>query len=159
MHDKGKIPFKSSLGSLGFQCVVLNKNRNAFLIGERAHTSDYKPGWLTLPGGIFELDDTKKAVQKACLRELTEEVTINVKIKSLRLRAILREQNNLGTILLIEAETDSNVPRERIKRTKVGGNEEWENNELEWIDIADLNTLSKPLMEGITFLKLNPIYK
>ena len=154
-----KIPFQDSLGSLGFQCVVLDKNRTAFLIGERAHTSDYQPGWFTVPGGIFEKEDVEGRIQEACLRELTEEVKVKVKEETLKLRAIIREQNDMGVILFTEIETNMIVPKERTYRTKIRGNEEWEKNELKWVRFDEIPLLpSNRLMEGLEFLKHHQLY-
>ncbi len=155
-----KIPFKDSLGSLGFQCVVLDKNRTAFLIGERAHTSDYQPGWLTVPGGIFEREDVEGDVQEACLRELIEEITVKVKKDTLKLRAIIREQNDMGVILLTEIETEIIVPEESKHREIIRGNEEWERKELRWVRFDEISQLPfNRLMEGLEFLKHHQLYE
>ena len=151
VHEKDnlKVP---KYGSLGFQAIITDPSHSYLLIGERSHESEYMPGYLTLPGGIFESSDLKKSLVKACLREINEELPLSIKKESFHVIAMLSELKQLGTCLLVEAETTENLSLS-ISNHKIVGNEEWEKNQLEWIlfsQISDLDT--NRLMEGLCYL-------
>ncbi|MHA1450017.1 MAG: NUDIX domain-containing protein [Candidatus Hodarchaeales archaeon] len=151
-HVEERMRLPESLGPLGFQTFVVNRERTHFLIGKRSLASEYMPGSLTIPGGMFEEEDAGKSVTAACLRELQEELELYVDESSFRAIALLREKNDIGSILLTEvmiAEIVSLDTRRGIK-----GNEEWEGNELQWLSFSDIDTLvGCSLMEGLMYLE------
>ncbi|UCE13352.1 MAG: NUDIX hydrolase [Candidatus Heimdallarchaeota archaeon] len=145
----------SEHGSLGFQAIITNPpSHSLLLVGERSHESEYKPGFLTIPGGIFESDDARNSLTNACVRELDEEINVPLNINSFYLIAMLPEANQLGTCLLIEVETTEEHARTVMPNLKVTGNEEWEENQLEWLSFSQICDLKKNrLMEGLSFLR------
>ncbi|MFX0211265.1 MAG: NUDIX domain-containing protein [Candidatus Hodarchaeota archaeon] len=152
IEDDLRVP---NYGSLGFQAIITDSTHAYLLMGERAHTSEYKPGYLAIPGGIFEKNDSRKSILEACLRELEEEIVIDVDQESFYLVAILREASKLGICLLVEVETMKNVSS---SEGKVDGNEEWERNQLEWIKFSQICDLEQDrLMEGLNFLRSKSI--
>ncbi len=147
--DNLKVP---KYGSLGFQAIITDPSHSYLLIGERSHGSDYRPGYLTLPGGIFETSDLEKSLVEACLREINEEIPIGINEESFHLIAILPEVKQLGTCLLVEAETTERYYQSDFNH-KISGNEEWEKNQLEWISFPKISDLDKNrLMEGLCYL-------
>ncbi len=154
LEDKLKVP---NYGSLGFQAIITDPTHSYLLMGERAHTSEYKPGYLAIPGGIFEKSDSEKSLLEACMRELQEEITIKVNQESFYLVAMVREASKLGTCLLTEVETIDDV---LSSEGKLSGNEEWERNQLEWIKFSQICDLEQDrLMEGLNFLRTKFIEK
>ncbi|UCG00859.1 MAG: NUDIX hydrolase [Candidatus Heimdallarchaeota archaeon] len=142
-------------GGLGFQAIITDPTYSYLLIGERAHTSEYKPGYKAIPGGIFEESDSKKSLLEACLRELKEEIQIDVNPESFFIIAMVREASKLGTCLIIEVET-----REDVSQQSLYGNDEWESNQLEWIEFSQVFDLKhKHLTEGLHFLRSKLIEK
>ncbi len=149
-NDNLKVP---KYGSLGFQAIISNPSHSHLLVGERSHVSEYMPGYLTLPGGIFESTDLEKSLVEACLREINEEISISTIEESFQLIAILPEIKQLGTCLLVEAET-TETNNLSDSNHKIIGNEEWENNQLEWIPFSRISTLDRNrLMEGLCYLQ------
>ncbi len=73
--ERNKIKLKESLGSIGFQLFIRDPIGDNFLLGKRAQSSEYKPGYYTIPGGMFEVDDSNDSVANACLREINEDFT------------------------------------------------------------------------------------
>lgn len=151
LKDGLKVP---EYGSLGFQAIITNPPSHSFLlVGERSHESEYKPGFLTIPGGIFEADDTKNSLINACLRELTEEISISLNRSSFYLVAILLEASYLGTCLLVEVEILLDNENPILTGQKIFGNEEWEKNQLEWILFSQIREMTqKRLTEGLSYL-------
>ena len=72
------IKLSESLGSLGFQLFVCDPKGEKFLLGERSQSSEYKPGHYTIPGGMFEVEDSIDSVANACLREIKEELYLDL---------------------------------------------------------------------------------
>jgi ADP-ribose pyrophosphatase YjhB (NUDIX family) len=148
MLERNNLPMPESLGPLGFQAVVLNQPKSHFLMGKRSEKSEYKPGYLTIPGGLFEMDDLKGSVKDACLRELNEEIDLQFDESEMHLIAILKDYG-LGINLLIE----SQILEERSTAHYVTGNEEWEN-KLQWMTFANAQNLDEKLiLEGLSFIK------
>ncbi|MHA2156728.1 MAG: NUDIX hydrolase, partial [Candidatus Hodarchaeales archaeon] len=138
-------------GSLGFQTIITDPSHSYFLIGERTHASEYKPGYLAIPGGIFEKRDSEHSLLEACMRELREEMSIEVNQESFCLVAMVREASKLGTCLIVEVETLSNV---LSSEDKIIGNEEWETKQLQWISPLQVCELNQDLlMEGLNYLR------
>ncbi|MFX1285512.1 MAG: NUDIX domain-containing protein [Promethearchaeota archaeon] len=157
VHMKDNLKFPK-YGSLGFQAIVTDPTHSYLLIGKRSHFSEYKPGYHTIPGGMFEKSDINNSLIDACLRELTEEISIDINPKSFYLIAMLLEANHLGTCLLVEVETKEKLSSSNNHESKILGNEEWENNQLEWIlfsQICDLD--QKRILEGLDFLRMRLI--
>ncbi|MFX0206380.1 MAG: NUDIX hydrolase, partial [Candidatus Hodarchaeota archaeon] len=130
--------------------IITDPKHKYLLIGERAHKSDYRPGYQAIPGGIYEKGDSESSLLKACLRELKEEVTIDVNQHSFYLIAMVREASGLGICLLVEVETTS--PDSPLK--KIQGKEEWERNILEWIKFSQIREIRHDkISERLYFLR------
>lgn len=149
-HYQNKLPLKVTMGSLGFQVLIYNPNRTHILVGERAATSDYKPGYLTVPGGIFEKDDLEGSIVTACQREIIEETSLETKSDSFKLLSIYREDHKVATGLLVEVETRNEIDVNEHSTLAISGNEEFENQQLTWFPCSRLNELKDKLMlEGL----------
>ncbi|MFW9992196.1 MAG: NUDIX domain-containing protein [Candidatus Odinarchaeota archaeon] len=132
-HERNGLRLPESLGSLGFQAVITNSNNTHLLIGERAQSSDYKPGFITLPGGIFETSDMQSSLQDACLRELREEIALPLNEQSMFSIALIRDTNHTGSIILVEGKASASFTSSELNSGTVAGNEEWEGNKLWWL--------------------------
>ena len=147
-----KIKLTESLGSLGFQLFIRDPTEENFLLGKRAQSSEYKPGHYTIPGGMFEVDDSVDSVTNACLREINEELSLNLDPNKVFLVAILRELNNLGVVLLLEYSLDKRIHSHILEQKKLVANEEWEGRYVYWFPFASINELDhKLLMEGLVY--------
>ncbi|NPE09297.1 MAG: NUDIX hydrolase [Asgard group archaeon] len=140
-HYRKKLPLVGSMGSLGFQALVYNPTRTHVLVGQRFHGSEYRPGAFALPGGIFEVQDTDSTIVTACLRELTEEISIQVKPETMKMLAIFRELNHIATGIIIEVESKEEIRGNQDSFLQVDGNEEWEKKVLKWYPIDEVATL------------------
>ncbi|MHA1971443.1 MAG: NUDIX hydrolase [Candidatus Hodarchaeales archaeon] len=152
---QNNISLPSTLGSLGFQTFIWRQQQNQrkILVGERSSSSEYMPGFLTVPGGMFESFDTQASLEKAVMRELGEEIDLELNSQDLNLIAILREQHSLGTILLLETFVISET------LDHISGNEEWERNVLSWVPLKELYNHNKAiLMEGLLYLSQECLY-
>jgi len=149
MLERNNLPMPESLGPLGFQTVILNKPKSHFIMGKRSLKSDYKPGYLTIPGGLFELSDLNGSVKDACLRELNEELDLQFDELEMFLIAILKDYG-LGVNLLIECQ----IRGGRYETNQyITGNEEWEN-KLKWTSFDNAQNLEeKIILEGLSFIK------
>ena len=149
MLERNSLPMPESLGPLGFQAIILNQPENHFLIGKRSEKSEYRPGFLTIPGGLFELEDIGGSVKSACLRELNEEMELSFDESEMFLVAILQDYS-LGINLLLECQI---LDEWNSNALFVKGNEEWEK-KLRWITFDQaLNLDEKTIMEGLSFIK------
>jgi 8-oxo-dGTP pyrophosphatase MutT (NUDIX family) len=130
-HERTDVPIQDGYGSLGVQVAIFTRDRRFLLVGERSQNSDYRPGWLTIPGGIFEETDVSNSIIEAINREMREEVTLKLR------------QNFTQ---LAESETiDVSKP--------VMGNEEWEGQVLRWLPCAELPHLNhERIFEGLDFI-------
>ncbi|NPD90643.1 MAG: NUDIX hydrolase [Asgard group archaeon] len=149
-HYENKKPLTVTNGSLGFQAKIYNPARTHLLIGQRVSTSDYKPGYTTIPGGIFEKKDLQGTIAEACIREIIEETAIEVKTETFRLLTIYREDHKVAIGLLIEVEAKKEIAVTKNESLTIPGNEEWEKQELAWYPTSKLMELKgKPLLEGL----------
>jgi len=153
-HYKKKLPLSESLGSLGFQAIIYNPSRTHVLVGQRSLGSEYRPGDFGIPGGIFEVQDTESTIVDACLRELIEEISIEVIPETMKILAIFREMNQIATGMIIEMESQEEINVSQDSFSQVEGNEEWENKVLNWYPLAQVAKLeSKISMEGVIFIQ------
>ncbi|MHA2167750.1 MAG: NUDIX hydrolase, partial [Candidatus Hodarchaeales archaeon] len=137
--ERNKIKLTESLGSLGFQLFIRDPMGENFLLGNRAQSSEYKPGHYTIPGGMFEVDDSVDSVTNACLREINEELHLTLDPNTIFLTAILRELNNLGSVLLLECSLDKKIHSHFLEQKKLVVNEEWEGSNVYWFPFASIN--------------------
>ncbi|MHA1214354.1 MAG: NUDIX hydrolase [Candidatus Hodarchaeales archaeon] len=150
---QNEIALPKTLGSLGFQIFIWNQKKDHILAGRRSLSSEYMPGFWTVPGGMFESFDTRSSLKKAVMRELQEEIDLEINTENLNLIAILPEQHNLGAILVIETSISSRTMED------ISGNEEWEYNLLKWVPLRDLyNYDPNQLMEGLLYLTQRNLY-
>ena len=146
------IKLSESLGSLGFQLFVCDPKGEKFLLGERSQSSEYKPGHYTIPGGMFEVEDSIDSVANACLREIKEELYLDLDPNTLFLTAILRELNDLGIVLLLECSLDRKIHAPILVQEKLAANEEWEGSYVYWFPFNSINELDQALlMEGLVY--------
>ncbi|MHA2232427.1 MAG: hypothetical protein ACXAB4_08040, partial [Candidatus Hodarchaeales archaeon] len=78
-HERRDIPIHDGYGSLGVQVAIFTADRRHLLVGERSRYSDYRPGWLAIPGGIFEVADVNGSINKAINREMSEEIKLKLR--------------------------------------------------------------------------------
>ena len=147
-----QMKLSESLGSLGFQIFIRDPSGERFLLGKRAHSSEYKPDHYTLPGGMFEVEDSVDSVTKACLREIEEELFLSIDPQTIYLTAILRELSNLGVVLLLECTLDNKIHSKILEQEKITANEEWEEQGVHWYRFTSISKLDHTnLMEGLLF--------
>ncbi|MFW9779069.1 MAG: NUDIX hydrolase [Candidatus Heimdallarchaeota archaeon] len=154
-HNYNKLSIPGTLGVLGCKVLITNPKETHFLLGVRSQKSEYKPGFVTLPGGLFEISDITNTVQEACLRELREELEIQVQEDVMDLIAIIRGEKGNSAILMIYTTCrtlgNGGVPDVSIP---VVGNEEFQDNLLRWTSFEQIPYLESPnLMEGLQYLK------
>jgi 8-oxo-dGTP pyrophosphatase MutT (NUDIX family) len=154
--ERNRIKLTESLGSLGFQLFIRDPTGENFLLGKRAQSSEYKPGHYTIPGGMFEVDDSVDSVTNACLREINEELNLNLDPNTIYLTAILRELSDLGVVLLLECSLNKKIHSHLLEQKELVANEEWEGCNVYWFPFASINELDhKLLMEGLVYHKMN----
>jgi ADP-ribose pyrophosphatase YjhB (NUDIX family) len=147
-----RIRLSESLGSIGFQIFIRDPNEEKFLLGKRAQFSDYKPGYYTIPGGMFEVDDCEDTVEKAILREVEEELSLCLDSSTIYLTNILRELNDLGVVLLLECTLDDKISSNILEEEKLPANEEWEEKYVYWYPYTSVSELDHScLMEGLLY--------
>lgn len=134
--------------TLGFQTIITSPDRRYILVGVRSHESMYCPSYLTTPGGMLEAEDAKGSVEAACMRELKEEVQLEVAPEKYLVAVVSNVKGVSGTNLLIEASASRGVnPKEWMS-----GNEEWVDSRLRWLPVEDLKNLdTKHALEGLVF--------
>jgi ADP-ribose pyrophosphatase YjhB (NUDIX family) len=150
VHVRTDVPIHDGFGSLGVQVAIFTQDRRFLLVGERSHSSDYRPGWLAIPGGIFEVADVNGSIIEAIDREMREEVGLKLR-PSFALRALLKMQPHTSTALLVEAQLSE---AETIDVSKpVMGNEEWERLVLRWLPCSELPRLNRErIFDGLDFI-------
>jgi ADP-ribose pyrophosphatase YjhB (NUDIX family) len=149
-HERLNVPIHDGYGSLGVQVAIFTDDRRYLLVGERNQKSDYRPGWWTIPGGIFEVTDVNGSVTKAINREMKEEVALELR-QGFILRAMLKMHPHTSTALLVEAQF---AEAEAIDVTRpVRGNEEWEEKTLRWLPCPELPHLNRErIFDGLDFI-------
>lgn len=137
-------------GTMGLQVAVFSNNRQYLLYGERSHTEMYCPGLYSLPGGMLEVKDAKQSFDSACMRELKEEVSIEVRGERHLIGIVKDLHSSVGITLIVEG-----VARKKPQAgEQVHGNEEWREKMLMWHDIDSLASLGESeVLSGLLFLK------
>ena len=144
---KLEIPMKK-YGILGNQVAIFDESEKFILVGKRKTNQRYAPGLLTLPGGMFEVDDIKLG-PSSFLRELHEEVHIN--IKKTKFIALLSEHTTNSSIFLIKGILSQEFNPHEIF---VDQDNEFEEKQLFWLHVNQLKKLHpSTLMEGLTYLQ------
>lgn len=135
-------------GCLGCQLIILSPDHQSVLIGERARDSMYCPLFLSVPGGMLETKDAEGSLEKACLRELTEEAVVDVTPEKHLLAVVGELHGRLGAILLVEMVAQEKPTLE----SPVQGNEEWTSGQLRWHPVDELDRLNlSQTLEGVSF--------
>ncbi|TFG30010.1 NUDIX domain-containing protein, partial [Candidatus Thorarchaeota archaeon] len=137
-------------GVLGIQAIIFSPDMNHVLAGIRTKESQYCPSFHAVPGGILETRDTEVSFEDACMREIVEEVDIDL-IPEKHLVALISElHGTVGIVAVISGDaTGENETNGLIK-----GNEEWVNSELSWYDVNKLDQCtSENSLEGLLFVK------
>jgi 8-oxo-dGTP pyrophosphatase MutT (NUDIX family) len=146
-HERARLPQFGK--SLGVKFVIYNQSKSEFLVGQRQRNSEYKPLYFTLPGGILEVSDLDKPVVEACLREIQEELKIQVDSSTFNLIAIIRDVDELGIQLLTEVIIVNDQDPQNLVP-----NDEWEKDSVHWITIEDLKQMDEKLiLEGLHFVR------
>ena len=137
-------------GTLGMQAIIFSSCSTHVLAGKRTENTSYCPLFHTVPGGILEVSDTKRDFESACMRELHEEVDINLKPEKYLTGIIQEYHGSVGVAAIISTSASDNPKMNE----KINGNEEWKGRELSWypVDHLDDVTLENSL-EGLLFLK------
>jgi len=137
-------------GTLGVQAILFSPDKKHILVGERSVDSMYCPLYHALPGGILEVTDSKGDFEAASLREIHEEVEVELNSEK-EVVAILSElHGTVGVVVIITGTvTDVVDVSESVK-----GNEEWSDNELSWVPVDGLGQFSSDnSLEGLLFVK------
>jgi 8-oxo-dGTP pyrophosphatase MutT (NUDIX family) len=97
---------------------------------------------------MLEAEDAKGSVEAACVRELNEEVHLEIAPEKYLLAVVSNVKGVSGANLLIEATASSAVnPKEWMS-----GNEEWEDCRLRWLPVEELGNLDmRHALEGLVF--------
>ena len=152
-HYQNKKPLMESYGSLGFQAKIYNPTRTHVLIGQRVLSSEYKPGYYAFPGGILEKKDLPGTIAEACLRERTEETSLEINTETFRILVVFREDHKVATGILVEVETKKEIDVNKNEKLTILGNEEWEKNELTWFPVTQVKELkNEQTLEGLTII-------
>ena len=137
-------------GSLGVQAALFSSDRKYLLLGQRSTEMMYCPLYYGIPGGIFEITDTDSGFESACLREVTEEVEIEIN-PEVELVALLPELHGTVGVAAIIAGTVSDTAN---VRKHVSGNEEWVDRKLSWHSVDALQEfVPDNSLEGLILVK------
>lgn len=143
--------FQYRIGVLGVQCMIFSPSGRYCLIGTRRKDQTYRPGHKAIPGGLLEEADSHFPPKVSLMREIYEETKLSFR-ENVNLAAILREQNFLSTILLLEAHLKEESRWSPDQR--VNGGDEWEGN-LRWINASELRRMKpRGLTEGLVYYQL-----
>ncbi|MGY5854379.1 MAG: hypothetical protein RTU92_12500 [Candidatus Thorarchaeota archaeon] len=137
-------------GSLGMQALVFTPDKKYTLLGERAHDSMYCPLFLSSLGGHLEMIDTESTVEEGVMREVREEMKLEVADEKNLIALVGELHGTVGVALVIEL-----VSAEIIDVDKpVVGNDEWRNHELSWNPTEFLESIGPKLaLDGVVFAK------
>ena len=137
-------------GTLGMQSIIFSQDGEYVLAGKRTENTSYCPLFHTVPGGILEVIDTKGDFESACMRELNEEVDINLKQEKYLTALIQEYHGSVGIVAAIMGMTSGNLEATE----KVSGNEEWKDRTLTWYPVDHLDDVKfMNSLEGLLFLK------
>jgi ADP-ribose pyrophosphatase YjhB (NUDIX family) len=149
-HYQNNKPLTVTYGSLGFQAKIYNPERTHVLLGQRVSTSEYKPGYYALPGGILEKKDLQGTIAEACLREIKEETFLEINTETFRVLTVFREDHKVAIGILVEVETKQEIDAEKNAKLVIPANEEWEKQELTWYSVTQVKELKdEQLLEGL----------
>lgn len=144
-----EVGFEGNRGSLGVGCFVLSPCREYVLIGRRALSLDYCPGWLSLPGGILGEADTTTSPSESFMREIFEEVKAPLK-KEANLVAMIKGCHELSVMFLLETQFSEEFAFSSQQKIP-GGDNEWEG-DLYWISKTSLIRLdNQDMLEGLVY--------
>lgn len=137
-------------GTIGMQMIVLSPDRRCLLVGQRASNLLYCPDFYSGPGGMLEVDDAEGSFEDACIREFNEEVELEIS-NHLNVHAIMSEINGtVGVVFLLSTIAKENPDTE----SSVKGNEEWQENQLFWHSVEDLEIFNHAnSLESVLFIK------
>ncbi|MHA1909985.1 MAG: NUDIX domain-containing protein [Candidatus Thorarchaeota archaeon] len=137
-------------GSLGMQALVFTPDKKYTLIGERAPDSLYCPLYYSSPGGMLEMSDTEASVEDAVMREVREEMKLDVTSEKNLIALAGELHGTVGVALLIELVSTQNVDVEK----PVDGNEEWKDRKLSWYPSEFLKSIDpNKALDGVVFAK------
>ncbi|MGY5874283.1 MAG: NUDIX domain-containing protein [Candidatus Thorarchaeota archaeon] len=138
-------------GSLGMQVLVFTPDKKYTLLGERSPDSLYCPLYYSSPGGMLEMIDTETSVEEAVMREVREEMKLDVRAHKHLIALVGELHGTVGVALLIELISDQNVDVDK----SVVGNEEWKGRKLSWHPSEFLETIDpKQALDGVVFAKV-----
>jgi len=103
-----------------------------------------------VPGGILEVGDTNADFENACLREISEEVSVKLRLEKELVAMLSQLHGTVGiAIIIVGTVVDDIDMNERVL-----GNEEWSNNRLSWYSVDSLGQFShENSLEGLLFVK------
>jgi ADP-ribose pyrophosphatase YjhB (NUDIX family) len=138
------------LGSLGFQAIIFSRDKMHVLAGTRCEETHYCPLFYSVPGGILETLDTAGDFDSACLREISEETSVNL-MPSRNIVALVPElHGTAGAVAIISGVAKGSYDISE----KMPGNNEWLNQELRWYNVDELERFSSDnSLEGLLFVK------
>lgn len=138
------------LGTLGFQAIIFTEDKKHILAGTRSEKSQYCPLFHSVPGGMLEVNDTKGHFENACMREIKEEVKIELASEKSLVGIIPELHGTIGVVTIISATA---IGKYDLKK-RVSGNDEWKDQELSWYDVDRLDQyIPENSLEGLLFVK------
>ena len=137
-------------GVLGFQAIIFSKKKDHVLAGVRSENSQYCPLFHTVPGGILEIKDAEGSFEDACMREVNEEINVDLVLEK-HLVALMSElHGTVGVVAIISGQVSNEVEI----NDHLEGNDEWLNSEVSWYDVDSLShILPENSLQGLLFVK------
>lgn len=137
-------------GTLGMQAIIFSPCWTNILAGKRSENLQYCPLFHTTPGGILEASDTEGSFESACMREINEEVEIELESKKYLVGLLTELHGSVGTVALISGTASGNPKLNEA----IPGNEEWIDNKLSWYPLDNLEDVKfENSLEGLLFVK------
>ena len=139
-------------GTIGVQMLILSPDGRFLLYGRRAKDLMHCPLFIAPPGGMFSGSDIKSTFSKACMREINEEVQIELQDEKYLIGVCADLYTQVGTVLVLLAYSKQTPDISQ----PVTGNEEWDGNLLNWHPVETLERLEYTnLLEGLVFAKID----
>jgi hypothetical protein len=137
-------------GTVGVQMLILSPDGRFLLYGKRAKDLLHCPLFLAPPGGMFSGSDIKYPFTKASMREINEEVQLELQDEKYLVGICADLYTQVGTILVLLAYSKQTPDISQ----SVPGNEEWDGHQLHWHSVETLENLEYTnLLEGLVFAK------
>jgi len=145
------IKVDSGIGMLGMQSLIFSPKNRYILVGERLPHVSYYPGYTTIPGGMLEINDLKLNPEKAFVREINEEVKLELDNEAF-LISILNGWNGVSVTFVLKTKVKEDYPFDP-KESIFAEKEEWQN-KLNWISLEQIKKYDKTkLLDGLIYFQ------